>query len=259
MLLRFIVSSILVILAILNTQRVYSASEYSAYHHTPFTAKIAIIIDDLGYNKKNSIAALELPGAITYAIIPYSPYASLSAQTALKKQKEIILHAPMSNVRNVPLGKVALTEEMGEHAFNHTLTQAIESLPNITGVNNHMGSLLTQQTLPMAWTMKILQEKGLYFIDSRTTPRSVAWKTARKHNIPSLKRDVFIDNERNHHAIHKQFNQLIDIAKRQGYAVAIAHPYPETIDYLSQRLPTLKQDKVTLVKTSELVFADHTL
>ncbi len=219
----------------------------------PFIADVAIIIDDLGYSKRQGLSAIELPGEITYAIIPHSPNAVFLAQQAQERRKELMLHAPMSNVHNFPMGQDGLSESMNENDFSHALNQAILSVPYIAGVNNHMGSLLTQKQLPMEWTMKTLSEHGLYFIDSRTTSHSVAWKTAQQRNVPSLKRDVFLDHDRNYKKIHQQFNKFISVAKKQGYAIAIAHPYPETLRYLQRNLSRLPAEKINLVSASTLV------
>ena len=164
-----------------------------------------------------------------------------------------MLHAPMSNVHNIPLGKNGLTETMNEARFKDALNDSLDSIPHISGVNNHMGSLLTQKALPMEWLMESLRQRQLYFIDSRTTSHSIAWDIAQQLDIPSLKRDVFLDHEQTHTFIHKQFTRLTQLAKKQGYAVAIAHPYPETIRYLKKHLPSLEQKGIELVSASELV------
>ncbi len=220
------------------------------------TNRIAIIIDDIGYNYAQGLEAFALPGAITYAIIPHSPKADFFALEAKKHNKEIMLHAPMSTVHNTPLGEYGLTENMSEARFKEALNASLDSLPDATGVNNHMGSLLTQKSLPMEWVMQALHARRLYFIDSRTTSQSVAWQTAQSFNIPSLKRDIFLDHTPTTDFINEQFNKLMAIAKRKGYAVAIAHPYPETINYLKQQLPKLKEQNIELVSASALVF-DH--
>jgi len=229
----------------------------TANHDTPTTiepiAQIAIIIDDIGYNKNQGINAINLPGAITYAIIPHSPNATFFADKARSLAKEIILHAPMSNVHNIPLGKNGLTDTMNEIKFKNTLNHSLDSIPHISGLNNHMGSLLTQKTLPMEWLMESLQQRQLYFIDSRTTSHSIAWDIAQASNIPSLKRDIFLDHEQTYTFIHKQFTRLTQLAKEQGYAIAIAHPYPQTIHYLKQHLPTLSDEGIQLVSASTLV------
>ncbi len=226
--------------------------------HPPKTLsryKIAIIIDDIGYNHAQGMEAIALPGNITYAIIPHSPKANFFAQEAQKYNKEIMLHAPMSNVHNIPLGKHGLDESMDEVHFKEALNLSLDSLPTISGVNNHMGSLLTQKALPMEWLMQALGKRQLYFIDSRTTSNSVAWKTAQAFNIPSLKRDVFLDHQQTEAFIQEQFNRLVYIAKNKGYAVAIAHPYPETIRFLKQALPKLALQNIELVSASELVLS----
>jgi polysaccharide deacetylase 2 family uncharacterized protein YibQ len=216
-------------------------------------ADVAIIIDDIGYNRNQGLAAINIPGNLTYAIIPHSPYAKFLATTAHQQRKEVILHAPMSNIHNHPLGKSGLTEDMGEAVFDSTLLDALASVPHISGVNNHMGSLLTQMQRPMEWTMKTLKANGLFFIDSRTTPASVAWKTAQKYNIASLKRDVFLDHQRDSIFIAEQFERFISIAKRNGYAIAIAHPYPETTKYLIDNIHRLEAHGIRLRSASELV------
>jgi polysaccharide deacetylase 2 family uncharacterized protein YibQ len=221
--------------------------------HQIIVAEVAIIIDDIGYNRSQGLAAINIPGKLTYAIIPHSPHAKSLAIAANKMQKELILHAPITNIHNYPMGQSGLSEEMSEENFHNTLSNAIASVPYVIGVNNHMGSLLTQQQRPMEWTMKTLKAHGLYFIDSRTTPASIAWKTAQQFNIASLKRDVFLDHERDSGFIAEQFERFISIAKRKGYAIAIAHPYPETIKYLRDNINRLKAHGIRLRTASELV------
>ncbi|MGS2717346.1 divergent polysaccharide deacetylase family protein [Eionea flava] len=213
---------------------------------------VAIIIDDIGYNYTQGLQAIQLPGDITYAIIPHSPKADFFAEKAMQLHKEIMLHAPMSTINHAPIGKHGLSELLGEERFKSTLQTALSSLPNAKGLNNHMGSLLTQKDQPMTWVMEALKERQLYFVDSRTTAKSIAWNIAQKHGIPALKRDVFLDHEPNTAFIHKQFQSLIRIAKQQGYAVAIAHPYPETIAYLQTNLSTLSLHNINLVTASTL-------
>lgn len=214
---------------------------------------IAIIIDDIGYNYTQGLKAIELPGDITYAIIPHSPKAEFFAEKAMQLHKEIMLHAPMSTINNTPIGEHGLSDQLGEELFKSTLQAALASLPNAKGLNNHMGSLLTQKNQPMTWVMEALKERQLYFVDSRTSAQSIAWDIAKQHGIPTLKRDVFLDHEPNTAFIHKQFQELIRIAKQQGYAVAIAHPYPETIAYLQNNLSVLLSQNINLVTVSALV------
>ncbi|MBX2808734.1 MAG: divergent polysaccharide deacetylase family protein [Cellvibrionaceae bacterium] len=218
------------------------------------TAQIAIIIDDIGYNREYAHNALNLPGDLTYAVIPHTPNAQWFATEAEKRQKEIILHAPMSPINaEVHLQDDVLNAQMDKTRFREVLDQALDSLPSVSGLNNHMGSLLTQKEQPMAWLMQVLNQRQLYFIDSRTTADSVAWHIARQHQIPALRRDVFLDHQRDPAFIEAQFKQLIRLAKNRGYAIGIGHPYPETLGFLARQIPQLARDNIELVTTSKIV------
>jgi polysaccharide deacetylase 2 family uncharacterized protein YibQ len=229
-------------------------SELSATTQNP-TAKIAIIIDDIGHNRDRGLKALSISGQLTYAIIPHSPYALFFAEKAHQQNKELMLHVPMSNISQRPIEPSVLTETMSEEEFQQTLRESIATIPNIRGINNHMGSLLTQQSAPMEWLMETLHQKGLYFIDSRTTPLSVAWHTAQRLDVPSLKRDIFLDHERSTEFLEKQFSQLLAIAQRRGYAIGIAHPHNTTMEFLEDNLPRLNDLNIELVPASEVVSA----
>lgn len=215
--------------------------------------QIAIIIDDLGYNWNNSRRAADLPGAITLSVLPFSPYALDIAKRAQQQNKELMLHAPMSSVLGKPLDEGALTPGMPKAQFLATLQNNLAALPHIQGVNNHMGSELTQQYQPMAWLMQELRQRQLYFVDSRTIAASLAWETALNHGVPTTRRDVFLDNDASYPAIAQQFGKLLLIAKQHGHAVAIAHPYPETLRFLEAALPMLNLAGVELVPVSHLL------
>lgn len=220
----------------------------------PFLSPVvAIIIDDIGYNRTQGLAALALPGDITYALIPYSPNALSFAKAAAAEQKEVMLHAPMSDILRRPVAKGGLTMGMDREAVLETLNTSIDSLPNVRGINNHQGSLLTQKTEPMQWVMEALKARDLYFVDSRTTHKSVAYQTANRYRVPALRRDIFLDHERNQAFLEQQFAQLMVIAKRRGYAVAIGHPYPDTIQFLSENLSRLEANGIKLLPVSKIL------
>ncbi len=214
--------------------------------------KVAIIIDDMGYNRRNGMRALNLPGAMTYAVLPFTPHAVNLAEEAHRRQKEIMLHAPMSSIQGTPLDPGALTGDMDRATFEQNLQQSLDAVPHIRGLNNHMGSRLTQNSQAMDWLMTELKQRQLYFIDSRTSPASVAWDAARQAGIATNKRDVFLDHSRDPAAIERQFQRLLRIARRTGQAIAIGHPYPETLALLEQHLPTLSQQGIALVSISAL-------
>ncbi len=233
-----------------------TAAQPAPQEHTdspqPKPAHIVLIIDDMGNSLELGLQAIDLPGPINYAFLPHSRHAVTLANRAHLQDKEILLHAPMSNLRDYPTGPGTLTPAMDEGEFLHTLQSDLQSVPHIRGVNNHMGSLLTQLHQPMSWLMQTLKEQQLYFVDSRTTPLTVAERTGRRLKVPTLKRDIFLDNKRQQQAITLQFNRLIELAREQGSAVAIGHPYPETIATLQQILPTLASQNIRLLRASDL-------
>lgn len=223
-------------------------------------ANIVLIVDDMGNSLELGQRAINLPGAINYAFLPYSPHRVSLANMAFRQRKEVMLHAPMSNLHSHPVGQGGLTPNMSQQQFLQTLNTNLNSVPHVRGVNNHMGSLMTQLRQPMSWLMAALKQQNLYFVDSRTTPLTVAKSTATKLGLPSLRRDIFLDNERQHDAIAMQFERLIARAKKTGIAVGIGHPHPETLKYLEKTLPTLAQRGVKLILASQAlkpVNCDH--
>ena len=216
-------------------------------------AKIAIIIDDIGYSKTLAQAALDLPGQVTYALIPHTPVAEWFANQAHARNREIMLHAPMSHIHEDTLHASLLNNGLSESEFIVRLTDALDSLPHIRGLNNHMGSQLTQESEPMGWLMRVLNQRGLFFIDSRTTPKSIAWETAQQYQVPTLQRDIFLDHERDPEFIAAQFHRLLKRAKQKEYAIAIAHPYPETLHFLQHALPKLAEQNIELVPASKAI------
>ena len=214
--------------------------------------KIAIIIDDIGYNRHNQ-DFLKLPKAITFAILPYTPYSTKIANLAHQQNREVLLHIPMqAHSHNHLLGKGALMEQMTKHGFQYTLSKALNNIPYAIGVNNHMGSKLTEEKIPMQWTMELLSQQKLFFVDSVTSAKSVAAKTAIAAGLPALRRHIFLDNVRTEKAIDKQFEQAIKHSLTAPYTILIGHPYPETLSYLSQRLGAPNKD-FQLVKLSQLI------
>jgi polysaccharide deacetylase 2 family uncharacterized protein YibQ len=215
---------------------------------------IAIIIDDVGNELPAGEEALDLPGPVTFAFLPHTPHARGLARRAHGLGKEVMLHLPMESHAGNRLGPGALTLHMTEEGFRHSLKESLDSIPHVAGLNNHMGSLLTRHPGAMDWLMSGMREYGdLFFIDSRTTRQTVAEQVAREHQVPAARRDVFLDNNRNPAAIGRQFRQLIRLARKQGYAIGIGHPYKETIEVLKRELARLDAEGIRLIRTSELV------
>lgn len=215
--------------------------------------KIAIIIDDLGYNRSRGEAIINLPGAVTCAVIPQTPHAPALAKLAHDIGKEVILHMPMETDGYAELDAGGLRENMSQEDFVETVNAAVSRIPEARGLNNHMGGILTADVNAMNLLMASLGEHGLFFVDSRTTPQSVAGSLARQHGLAYAGRDIFLDNERDLIAINDQFNLAIALAKRRGQAIVIGHPYPETIEYLQNVIPLLESAGIELVPVSRLL------
>jgi len=219
-------------------------------------AQIAIIIDDIGYRQSDA-AALTLPGKISYAILPHTPFGKILAQQAFNENRDVILHIPMEAENGKTLGPGALTSQMSEQAIRQELSRAFEEIPFALGINNHMGSKLTKLYTPMVWTMRFLKERDLFFVDSVTTNRTKAERIANKFGVPTTHRQFFLDNELNSDYIDRQFMRLIDYAQRHQSVVAIAHPHPESIAALNRLIPLLAQLEIDLVPISALVVSQQ--
>lgn len=215
---------------------------------------ISIIIDDMGYRLKSGGRAVNLPGAITYSFLPHAPHVISLSQLAHQQNKEIMLHLPMEAESGKKLGPGGLTECMTEEKFVKVLESNINSIPFISGFNNHMGSLLTKSSIWMTRLMReVATDRNLFFVDSKTTSNSVALKVARSEGLQSIQRDIFIDHEESKDFILKQLNRLIKKAKRKGTALAIAHPKKITLSVLEKWLPELEKKGVQLVPVSTLI------
>lgn len=218
--------------------------------------RIAIIIDDIGYHKAD-LKLIDLPYALTFAVLPHTPYGQRAAKYAFQQHKDVMLHMPMQASNGKSPGPGSLTSDMSKLQVQQTLQQALADIPYAIGINNHMGSYYTEQAQPMAWTMEYLRKRQLFFVDSVTTSRSQASKYAREFGVTNLSRHVFIDNEQNEEAMRKQLDILLRIAKKRQTAIAIAHPYPETYQFLRKNLPLLKQNGVELVGIAQLLPQNH--
>jgi hypothetical protein len=216
--------------------------------------RVAIIIDDLGNSLDLGREAVALPAAVTYSVLPMRTYSRRIAELAHLEGKEVMLHLPMQAMARRWLGPAGLHDRMEQADVAAALELSLDGVPHVAGVNNHMGSRLTQQPQAMRWLMESLQCAGdLYFVDSRTDVRTVARHVAREVGLPNAERDVFLDNEINAEYVRAQFDRLIRHARRHGSAIGIGHPHPETLAALAQLLPQLADQGVEVVPVSQLV------
>lgn len=240
-------------LILLFTSALLTNTVQSEPVHTP---TVAILIDDIGYKFKEDLRALALPGPVAYAILPHGPHTAKMSAIAHRKGKDILLHLPMQAEvmdKNEYLGPGALTLNMTKEQFLKTLKVNIRAVPNLIGINNHMGSLLTRHPGHMQWLMESIKNNGQFYVDSLTSDNSVAARLAKENNVPYLTRDVFLDHKQDIKSIRKQFIQLIKVAKRNGSALGIGHPHINTIEVLMKELPHLNEYGVKMVSIKSLI------
>lgn len=217
--------------------------------------RIAIIIDDLGYELVAGRRAVNLPGPVACAVLPSTPRGRELAGAAHSAGKEVLLHLPLQSETDYgekEPGLIVLDTTRAEFAMS--FASSLESVPFAIGVNSHRGSLLTRHPGHMQWLMEEIAARGeLLFVDSFTTHRSVALRLAREKGVPSVRRDVFLDSDRDPQAIRQEFERLKRLARSRGLAIGIGHPYPETLGLLEQELPRLKEDGYELISISQYV------
>ncbi len=214
---------------------------------------ISIVIDDLGDRLAESRAAAELPGPVACAMLPESPYTPQIAALAQARGKEVMLHLPLQpgQGRGHPLTILDTASPEQRHAL---LQRALAAVPQAVGVNNHQGSRLTSESEPMRWLMQALREHGgLYFIDSRTSAATQAEAEAWQRDLPTTRRQVFLDNSRSPAAIQGEWQRLLALARKNGTALAIGHPYPETLALLQREIPRLQAQGIRLIAPSQLI------
>ena len=224
--------------------------------HLETLPRVAIIIDDMGYDRKLGEKFLDLDAVLTFSVLPQSPFRKRIAEAAKAKGHEIMLHLPMEPVEypDVDPGPGTLLTTMSPDQLIDQLRRNIDAVPFVAGVNNHMGSRMTASSTQMRQIMSILKQSGLYFIDSRTTTESVSEPCARLLQVPFAQRDVFIDHGQEPGFIRRQMKLLVRIARERGQAVGIAHPYETTYEVFREMLPAVKE-KVLLVAASDIVEA----
>jgi len=222
--------------------------------HAGNAALVSIIIDDLGYNHALAQQALNLPGPVSYSILPDLPDSVSLAKTAREKHRDVLLHIPMQAVGGQAMGPGGLSTDMNGEEIGRILATDLATVPEAVGISNHMGSRFTSDIDAMRLFMTDMKShKNLFFVDSLTTNKTRARSVAAESGIEVISRDVFLDNERTPEALEKQFNLMLRIAEKYGRALAIAHPYPETLEFLEQHLHSLKNGPVRLVPISLLV------
>lgn len=222
----------------------------------PMRGVIGLIIDDFGYrNDHVSNGFLQLPGKLTYAIIPGHDYSQLFSKKAYDAGYEIIVHLPMENIgKTYGEEEYVLMSYFQDDEIKNRINKAFDYLPESVGLNNHQGSRGTADSRVMTLVAGVIKEKKKFFIDSRTTNNSLAETTMRKYGVPTNKRDIFLDNELDEEKIKIQLLELADVSEEKGIAIGIGHVKPQTLNVLAKEIPVLQEKGFRFEFVSKLVY-----
>lgn len=216
-------------------------------------ARLAIIIDDCGQYPETERGFVGLPIALTLSVLPDVRYGHAIAREAAEVHKGVMLHLPMETLSGMDPGPGKITTAMDDAAIAEQVQHDLDDVPLATGVNNHEGSKATADPRVMEDVARILARDARFFIDSRTTAKSVARQIAGEHGIPTASRDVFIDNRADETYTAAQLRRAAAIAHREGTAIAIGHPRPTTLAAVRAMIPELHADGIEFVLASDLV------
>ncbi len=214
---------------------------------------VAIVIDDMGYSPAALTRLARLPGPLTLAFLPYADATGPMLESARRGDFELMLHMPMQPLGDDNPGPQALIVGLEPDELRRRVRWAIERVPGVVGVNNHMGSRFTADAEGLAVVMEEFRRHGLFYLDSRTSGQSVAERTARAAGLPTSRRNVFIDHDPEPRAIARQLALIERVAQLQGTVVAIGHPYPSTLAALEAWLPSLESRGFRLARVSEVI------
>ncbi len=217
--------------------------------------RVAIIIDDLGYDLQAARRFIEMEAPLSFAILPQIAHSKQIADLVHEHGRDAILHLPMEpqDYPETNPGPGAILSNMTQQEIINTLNRDLASVPQVIGINNHMGSKLTTDAQAMETVMNYLKNHGLFFIDSLTVPGTVAYATAKKIGLKTARRTMFLDNKDDAEAISENIMILAEKATKVDALIAIAHPHPETYKALKETLPILENDGIRIVPISELV------
>ncbi len=217
-------------------------------------ARVAIIIDDCGNGSDTCDYLAKINGAVTASILPDLPYTKTIAECAHTQGKGVMLHLPLEPHRyfeTYPAGYIIKTT-MEKKDIEDTTNRAIDEIPFVEGINNHMGSKATEDKRVMGIIFSILKQRGLFFIDSLVTTESVCKSLARQAGIPFNRRNVFLDNKNERAYIEHQFSLVVDEAKEKGSAIAIGHARTLTLEVLKDEVESYQKQGIEFVTAKDL-------
>jgi uncharacterized protein len=215
-------------------------------------ARLAIVVDDLGNDRAQADALFRLAYPLTISVLPHEADSGEIAEEAHRRGYEVMLHLPMAASGAAREEAIELHPGMAQEEVEKTFSAMLDTVPYAAGVNNHEGSLGTADHALMDELMPLLRQRNLFFIDSRTTTATVAESAARAAGVATTRRNVFLDDQESVPAIRKQFALAIHDAREKGFALAIGHPHPETLQVLAEMMPEAERQGVRLVYASDL-------
>jgi hypothetical protein len=237
------------------THRLALVKEPAARGQPADVAKMAIVIDDFGYDGRLARRFLQIDAPLSFSVLPNGTFSKSIAKRVHQAGRELLLHLPMEpkGYPEVDPGVGALLTGMTDTELVAALRENLDSLPHIKGVNNHMGSRFCENAKKLRLVMRELKKRGLFFVDSRTTSRTQAYRVAQEEKVPSAERNVFLDNIQRTQAVRRQLKKLVQLAKLKGQAIGIAHPHEVTLKVLREDIAKLSSNGVELVPVSQLV------
>lgn len=216
--------------------------------------RIALVIDDLGrsIDTVDRLSSLGVP--VAGAVLPFEPRSEAVARTLAARGIEVLCHLPMEPAaEGADPGPGALRRSMDAETLRRTTRRALEAVPGAVGANNHMGSAFSADAESMRPVLEELAAHGLFFLDSRTGPESIGYRLARALALPAAERDVFLDSVDDGSGIEERWRELLDLARRDGAAIAIGHPHDTTLTFLVGAVPEAAAAGIEFVPVSYLV------
>ncbi len=217
---------------------------------------VAIIIDDMGNSLDVLQEIIDLNTPLTISVLPFSPYAEETARIAHENGLEVMLHLPGESLNNQEdyAGTAGMIRTgMKENEIRAQVEESLGMVPYVRGVNNHMGSKITQEEAVMRPILDVLKERNLFFIDSRTSGQSIAYDLARQMGMRASYRNIFLDSTVGVDFSRKKMTDLFRLSQKTGSAIAIAHPFPETLQALKENIHLLKEYNIRPVFASRII------
>ncbi len=222
--------------------------------HPGHKPRIALIIDDIGFNRIRARAFLDIGVPMTYAVLPRLPLSSDLAEEIHERGRQVMLHQPMEPFDpGIDPGPGAVFVNDAPEKITATIEENLAQIPFAAGVNNHMGSRFTSSFEKMAQALPVIRDQGLFFVDSLTSGRSKGYPTACRLHMAAASRNVFIDNQPEESRVLRQMEQLLIHARRYGQAIGIGHPHPETSRAIGRFVSSISPDAVDFVHVSDIL------